>query len=219
MPNYEALAAHKNQLIRKALSGSLFIAPESAAAIVSLTSGATGELQVLPDGYVDAGNLANAGIQFKRSVDTSDVSSLGAYEPTRSDVTKDTVNFEVPLQETNKLTIALFTGADLDALVPDTTTGELIIPKPSTPSTRFWRALALAVDETDAGEIYVARFFPRAQVTDYTDQAYAKGDDPILWGVTMSAKKDSTLGYSQVDLFGGPGWKALLTDMGFAAVP
>lgn len=217
MSGFSSLQAHKNQLIRKALSGSLFAAPESADAITALTSASTADLQTLPDGYVDAGNMADAGIQFKRSVDTSDVSSLGAYEPTRSDITKDTVDFEVPLQETNKLTIAMFTGAALDALVPDATTGELSIPKPSTPVARFWRVLALAVDETEAGEIYIARFFPRAQVTDYTDQAYAKGDDPIMWGVTMSAKKDTTLGYSQRDIFGGPGWKALLADMGFTA--
>ena len=73
--------------------------------------------------------------------------------------------------------------------------------------------LSLAVDQGDAGEIYIARFLPRAKVTGYSEQAFGGGDDPITWGVTFTGEEDSTLGFSESWLFGGPGIKALADKM------
>src|SRR5690606_25330555 len=39
--------------------------------------------------------------------------------------------------------------------------------------------------------------------------------DPLGWPVTMTAYKDAALGTSERYYFGGPGWAALLADMGF----
>lgn len=75
--------------------------------------------------------------------------------------------------------------------------------------------LALAVDSSDAGEIYIARFLPRVKVTDKDDQKLSFAEDGITWAVTLTAFLDSTLGYSERFLFGGPGFGALLTDTGF----
>jgi hypothetical protein len=79
--------------------------------------------------------------------------------------------------------------------------------------------LAIAVDLTDDGELYVARFLPRARVTDFDDQNLQSSDDsPITWPVTMTGYEDPVLGYSERYLFGGPGWAARLSAMGFSAV-
>ncbi len=78
--------------------------------------------------------------------------------------------------------------------------------------------IALAVPAGDAGEIYVARFMPRAKVTNYAEQAFGGGDDPITWGVTFTGEVDSNLGYSERWIFGGPGWASLLDDMGFPTI-
>jgi hypothetical protein len=75
--------------------------------------------------------------------------------------------------------------------------------------------MSLAVDLGDAGEIYIGRFLPRAKVTGYSEQSFGGGDDPISWGVTFTGYEDSTLGFSESWLFGGPGWNALLAEMGF----
>ncbi len=215
MPAWESLKHHQNQLIRKALEGSAFIAPTTSAAITALT-GADSSLNALPAGYRDLGWMADDGAKFSADVDSSDITSWGSVEPTRRDITSDVTTLEVSLQETNKQTIGLYTGADMTAVVPDPVSGEVVVDKPDRPPLRFWRVLTVGVDIADAGEIYIARFLPRASVTDKDDQTFQNSDDDALtWQVTLTAYMDSALGYSERFFFGGPGWEALLGAMGF----
>ncbi|MFF7901171.1 phage tail protein [Streptomyces sp. NPDC007920] len=214
MPAWETLKRHQNELIRKQLEGSTFIAPITSSAVSALT-GPDKALLALPLGYNDLGWMSDDGAQFSSDVSTSDVTSWGAVEPTRRDVTSDVTTLQVNLQETNKHTLGLYTGVDMSAVVPDPTSGEVAISKPDRPPLRFWRVLTIGVDMGDAGEIYTARFLPRASVNDKSDQSFNNGDDPTNYPVTLTGYLDSTLGYSERFFFGGPGWEALLTKMGF----
>lgn len=217
MPTYSGLQGKNNANIRKALVGSVFVGAATAGAITTLTD-ASSALLALPSsggGYKDAGWFTQDGVRFARSVDTSDVTSFGAYEPTRSDVTADTGTVQIDFQETNKTTIALFTGADPAGLIPDATSGELSIAKPDRPNPRYYRILCLGVDGPSDAEIYIAEFYPRVKVTDYADRAMAQGDDAFGWGVTFTAYADATLGYSKKNYFAGVGWKAGTTAAGF----
>lgn len=214
---YDDVQTKKNQLIRKALAGSVFLAPYSADPILTLTTGADSGLTVLPTGYEDAGWMTSAGVVLAEASTTSDTPSWGSVQPTRSDMTSEVTTAVVVLQETKALTIGLYTGADMSTVTPDATTGEVSIAKPLRPSTRYYRLLSLAVDLSDAGEIYVARSLPRVKVTAKDDQAYTVSDDGITWGVTFTGLEDSVLGYSERFLFGGPGWAAMSGDTGFGA--
>ena len=187
-----------------------------------LTAGQTGrgqdagiELATLPLGYDDLGWLTEDGMQFSRDVSSSEVTSFGSVSPTRTDVVSDTTTLQVTAQETKLLTIGLATGADLTGVTPDAQTGEVSIAKPSRPKSKHYRVLTLAVDQGDGGGIYIGRFLPRAKVTSYSEQSFANGDAPVTWGVTFTGEEDSALGYSERWIFGGPGWNALLTQMGF----
>ena len=222
--DYTSLKNKQTELIRKATEGSVFLNPDLAAltAISALTEDSattpgTPVLSTLPVGYEDLGWLTNDGAQFSRDVSTSEITSWGSVSPTRTDITSDTTTMSVTAQETKLITIGLATGADLSAITADATTGEVVIAKPARPKSKHYRVLSLAVDQGDAGEIYVARFLPRAKVTGYSEQSFGAGDDPITWGVTFTGEEDSDLGFSESWLFAGPGWKALLTDMGFGA--
>lgn len=220
MADYEALKNKQTELIRKSLDGSAFIADVTAAAIASLTTYTAGppvviDLTPLPTGYDDLGWLTADGMQFSRDVAASEVTSFGSVSPTRTDITSDTTTLTVTAQETKLLTIGLATGADLSGIIPAANTGEVSIAKPTRPKSKHYRVLSLAVDQGDAGEIYLGRFLPRAKVTSYAEQAFSGGDDPITWGVTFTGEEDSVLGYSERWIFGGPGWEALLTEMGF----
>lgn len=215
MTGYDTLQKRKNELIRKALSGSAFLAPYTAAAITTLTTGASSALATLPTGYEDAGWMTSDGITLSQAISTSETSSWGSVEPTRTDITKETTTAKLVLQETKALTIGLYTGADLSNIEGNAVTSEVSIEVPLVPSQRYYRLLSLAVDQGDAGEIYVARFLPRVKVTDKDDQKLSMADDGITWGVTLTAYSDSVLGYSQRFIFGGPGWAALLADAGF----
>lgn len=224
MADYEALKNKQTELIRKSLDGSVFLADVAADAIASLTTYTAGppaviDLTPLPTGYDDLGWLTGDGAQFSRDVSSSEVTSWGSVSPTRTDITADTTTLQVTAQETKLLTIGLATGADLSGITPDAQTGEVSIAKPSRPKSKHYRVLSLAVDQGDAGEIYIARFLPRAKVSGYSEQSFGGGDDPVTWGVTFTGEEDSALGYSERWIFGGAGWNALLTKMGFDTTP
>lgn len=216
---YQDLQKRKNQLIRKALQGSLFGGRYGTVAALSSLTGTDSSLNQLPTGYSDFGWMTTDGLQFSRDVSSSDISSFGSVEPTRSDITSDIESLEVSLQETNIHTISLISGISEDQLVPDAASGELKVAKPATPSADYWRLLAFGCDIVNGQELYVGRHLPRAKVTAYADSAIANGDDPLLWGATFQGMKDDALATptAKIDFFGGPGWKALLVDMGFAS--
>lgn len=227
MPSYDSLKTKQSELIRKALDGSAFIAAGDAPVPASLTT-ATGvgaaaviDLTALPSGYSDLGYLTDDGTSFSRDVSTSDVTSWGSVQPTRTDITADSTTVSVTAQETSIYTIGLATGKSFTALKSSgsaSDSGEVTISKPARPSAQFYRLLTLAVDNGSAeGDIFIARFFPKMKVTAFGDQAFGGGDAPIEWPVTLQALEDSELGYSERWFFGGPGWKNLMVKMGFDA--
>lgn len=210
---YSTLKDKKTELIRKARDGSCFIADTSVAAITTLTTGAVPDLTALTTGYEDIGWISQDGASYGRTTEVSEVNSFGSVEPTRSDTTRDTITLSVTAQETRLTTLGLYTGADIANIEADSTTGEVQIAKPSRPGFKYYRLLGLFVDDGDDGEIWIARFMPRAKVTEVGEQVFTDGDDPISYPITFQGYEDSTLGYSHKWFFGGPGWKALLTSM------
>lgn len=216
---YDDLQQRNAALIMKALQGSVFIAPYSATPVTTLTDTTDKLLKPLPDDYDDIGWTSDDGAQWGRDVDTSETTGWGAVEPLRSDVNSDVTTLQVACLETKKATIGLYTGADIAPDAPDNTSGELGVEKPARPSFRYYRTLVVAVDLTDDGEYYIGRFLPRAKVTDFGEQSYQSSDDsPITWEVTLTSYQDPVLGYAEKYFFGGPGWAAKLTSMGFYAL-
>lgn len=214
MPAYSALREKKNQLIRKARDGSCFIADYSAVTITNLTTGSGGALTALPTGWKDLGHMSTDGMSFGRDTTVSDVRSFGSTEPTRSDMTADTITAQVTAQETKLRTIGLYTGADLSSAQAAAVTGEFQVAKPPVPGFKYYRLLGLFVDYSDAGEIYMGRYLPRARITELGEQAFTDGDDPIQYQMTFTGFEDSVLGFSHKWYFGGPGWLDLIDDMG-----
>ncbi len=180
------------------------------------TQGDPVDLKPLPTGMKDVGWMTTAGASYGRQTEVSNVNSFGSVEPTRSDVTRDTITMGISMQETNLTSLGLYTGADLSALTADAGSGEVRINKPARPGFRYYRVLGLFVDDGDDGEIYIGRYLPRARVTEFAEQAFTDGDEAITYGVTFTGYEDSVLGFSHQWLFGGPGWLALLDEMGIS---
>jgi hypothetical protein len=214
---FDEMQSHNASLIMKSLEVGVFVASYSAPAITTLTDPADKMLMALPTGYGDLGWLSDDGAQFSRDVSTSDITGAGSVEPLRSDVTSDTTTLQVACLETNLQSIGIYTGADMSTVTPNATSGEVGIAKPTRPAARYYRVLAVGVDLVDgSGELYVARFLPRAKVTDFDDQSYQSSDDsPVTWSATLTGFTDPVLGYSEKYIWGGPGWFAKLEDMGF----
>lgn len=221
MAVYADLRDKKNELIRRAKDGSVFVAEMSVAAPTALTSGSTGALTALSTtDWTDLGWINTDGVNYDRETDQVEVQSFGSSEPTRSDVTRDEISMSCTAQETKALTMGITTGADIAAITANATTGEVIIAKPTRPKLRFYRVLGLFMDHDDNGdEIYFGRFMPRAQVADFGSQGYNEDETGISYPMTWRGKEDSTLGFSHKWFWGGPGWKALLTEMDIPNTP
>lgn len=221
MPTFADLQDHKNHLIRRAKSGSVFVAQMDVALPASLTTGSTADLAALDaDDWTDLGWLSTDGVNYERTTDSVDTSSFGSSEPTRSDVTRDEINMTCTAQETKALTIGITTGADIAAIKANATTGEVQVAKPARPKLRFYRVLGLFLDHDDNGqEIYFGRLMPRAQVADFGSQGYDEGENGISYPMTWRGKEDADAGFSHKWFWGGPGWKALLSDMDIPNLP
>lgn len=224
MPSFDDLAEKKEALVRKPLDGSCFLSPTTADHIEADTLfddtvGATlGHLMTLPVGYQDLGLLNPDGMSIARESSTSDVMAFGRQTPVRSDIVSDVSSLSVTAIETNLRTIGFGTGA---TILPGSrgTNGALQIKKPPRPSAKEYHILSMAVDLTEDGEIYICRYFPRAKITAFGDQVFGGTDDPIGWNATVSGQFDSEWGASESWIFGGPGWNAILVEMGFTALP
>ncbi len=186
-----------------------------AVNIAETTPGVATDLAALPDGWEDLGWVTSDGVQFGRETEVSDVTSFGSVEPTRSDVTRDTITMQVSAQETKLLTLGLYTGANTAGLIATAGTSEFPTSKPNVPGFKYYRVLGLFVDRNDDGEeIYMGRYMPRARITEWGEQTFADGDDPITYQMTFTGFEDSTVGYSHRWIFGGPGWQSLVSSMG-----
>jgi len=214
---YSGVATRHAEFVRKALQGSVFIAPSTATAITSLT-GTDSLIATLPTGTTDLGYATKDGTSFDRAVDASETTSWGATDPIRRDITSDVVTIHVVCQETKAMTIGLYEGVDTSTIVPVAASGETQVTKPLRPLNRYFRLLTIGVDSNSSGEIYLARYNPNVSVTSIGTQTYQDGEE-VRYDITFTAYPDSTLGYSEKMFYGGLGWKALVTatgNMGFA---
>lgn len=215
MGDLTALQQRKTELIRKTLNGSAWIADITATAPETLTSGTSGDPTPLPANYTDVGYITkDDGVVFSRDVETSDTTSWGASEPTRSDVVRDVDTVKWIMQESKRTSFELYYNVSLAGLTPDAQTGEVSFTKGSGVSARYWRWFGIAQDGAGADAIYIGRFHPRMKITAFGDQSWVDGTE-LQYDVTGTAYVDSALGYATKFFWGGPGWKQLLAELGF----
>jgi hypothetical protein len=213
---YDAVRNKKNELIRRAKDGSVFIARMSVPLPAAFTAGATADLITLsPTDWMDLGHMTPDSASYDRETESTDTQSFGSREATRTDVTRDEISMNVTAQETKLLTIGLTTGAELDAIKAAAITGEVQIAKPFTPRLRRYRTLGIFIDHDDEGrEIYFGRLMPSGQIAEFGSQAYTEDENGISYPMVWRGREDSSAGYSHKWWWGGPGWLALLSKMG-----
>lgn len=207
----------KAELIRKSLDAVVLLADIDTVVPDTIVDG-TGAGLVIPADFNALGWHSEDGLTWGREVENSDITSHGSVDPTRSDIRRITSTLGVTAQETNLQTISSSLGIDMAAGARDAVTGELMVDEPTRPKSKHYRLLGLSVDDSDGGEIYIGRLFARAKITETGEQVWSDGDDAMVRALTFQAYQDSSLGLSVRHFFGGPGWKAILADMGFTAV-
>lgn len=204
----------KGNLIRKGLSCIVLVAPMTTRVPEDIFTDEGKIVNFAKLGYESVGwTSKDAGVSFTRSTDKSEVESYGAAEPTRSDITKDTMSAKFEMQETKKITLAMYYGIDLtDVKVKKNTQTQFI--KQNLPETVYRRALFIFRDGTEAKPIFMIFDAPKTKVSDPDELAFS-AEKEVKYGVTLEASRDDELDYSMRFVYGGLGWKELAPLMGF----
>ena len=158
---------------------------------------------VVPAGYQSLGVIKKDGETWTRDQSTSDVTSHGYTEPTRRDITSDVTGLQLTAQESKLQTIELYNGVDLSELTTDAD-GNFMWDRPSRPSARDLRVLAVGKDGDGPDAVYLARWLPRAQVTGMGQQSWNE-DTEVEYPLTLTAYVDQEFGTSFREIWGGPG--------------
>jgi hypothetical protein len=212
-----ALKAVKQQLLLKPLDAAIFLAPWYTAPPAAFTDSAS-LLQTLPVQYLPVGLISKKdGINFARSVDTSNLDSYGELEATRMDITGDSTTISFTPQQTSRLTLELTHNVDLSAVNANASSGEVFFAQPTAPQIRYYSAIVIGKDGSDAAPIYIYKVLPKVAVSKFDGETWDK-DGSLSQKLTMTAFKDNTAGFAVGHGFGGLGWKNLLGDVGFAPV-
>jgi hypothetical protein len=203
MATFTEAKGHNPSNIRKVLEMAIFMKPwEADDEEITSIWGASG--LVIPADYKPAGMVSKSdGATWSRDQETSDVESYGYAEPTRSDIIKDVTGLAFTMQESMKLSMEVYHGLDLSAITTDAQ-GNFFFDRAARPVSRKWRVLAVGKDGDGPDAIYIAKWLPKAQVTENGEQAWSEGDE-IKYPATLSGKTDEAFGTSYREIWGGPG--------------
>lgn len=218
MSTFADIKEAKKSLIRKALNGLVAVADMSTPVLTGadLFNAAGGPL-ALPN-YRQLGWYTAEGQSHERDSTTSDIKSHGSATPTRTDITGQTKSIGVAPQETKKTTLESYFGVSLTGVIPQAN-GTMTFDEPPTPRPVDKRIVAIAKDDSEAGEIYIVKHFLSGRIRPSGGQTWANDDNAMTYPLTIVAQPDDVLGVDVRHFFGGPGWKALLVSMGFPAAP
>ena len=218
MATFEDLREAKGALIRKALGGFIVVAPMDVEVPDKFVDVDGGLIDLKALGYQKLGWLTKGdGINFSRDVEQQETESFGALEPTRIDFTKDVTSAAFRCQETNKQVLEMYYNLDLSGVTADAN-NEFSFENEAQPSTIYRRMIYIAKDGNGDDAKYIIKTMPKAIVSEVQEQAWSS-ESELSYGLTVKATSDDDLGFSVRHSFGGPGFGALLADMGFAAAP
>lgn len=212
---FGALVTSDRTNIRKALKGGVLIGASTATLPTALTTTATPVLSALT-GFNSLGFISDSGAVVSDDEDTSDTKAWGQLYPVRRDVTSRTTTIKVTGLETNKTVLSTYFQVDPSTLVPDETTGELVITDSTSSTPLTFRVLLLSQDGAPGAEFWQGKLLPAASVTARGDQTFASGDDDIEWDFTFTAYEDAVAGYAVKNFWAGPGWLANLAAAGLS---
>lgn len=207
---FGALVVQNNGNIRKALKGGVLIAPMSAALPTSLTTGATPTLNTLT-GFNSLGFFDDSGAVRSEKLTMQDVPAWGKTVPVRTDTVSDVTSVKVVALESNLWTLAAFFRQPSSALVPNVTSGELVITKLISSTVNYQRVLVLTQDGAAGSEFWIGQLLPNAAVTAIGNMSFNSAKNTITYDMTFTAYEDPTAGFDEQMFYGGPGWLAAAT--------
>ena len=145
----------------------------------------TTALEVLDAAFLNAGMITEDGLTFKPSKSVKEIKGYGSTQVQRVLVTEEKTTFELVFLETNEVSMAIYSSAEVDSITPDGTGAFEVDFGTSTP-TRY-----TTVFDVIDGLNHIRFCCPHVEVSDRKEVKVANGES-IGWGVTVTAYPDST---------------------------
>jgi hypothetical protein len=194
------------------LNLTVLLAPYSATPAETL-EGPDGLLDV-PAEYESVGHFQKqAGLSMMVDMSSQDIEAYGESDPIRNIISRKKTSFDFVMFENKKLVLELIHSADFSDVTPSAN-GGIVLPSPTTPKNRYYRAALVGQDDHEEGEVWVYWLMPKVKL-DKLDNQTLNDDNVLEYKPTLTAFKDDELGYSVAQGFAGPGWKALADLAGF----
>lgn len=213
MAVFEDVVERNSDNVRKPLQGAVLLGKYPVAADITTLTAVGGGI-TLPVGYESVGWISEDGLSFGTDTEVSEVRGWGSSSMLRRDIVSTDRTLAFAALETKRITAELRSGLDLSA-VKMSTDGEVVYEHPDRSPSQYWRALAIGVDGDGAGRYYFAKFYPKAVVSEMEEESWSDGDDPLSYGVTLSALVDDTVGTACREFLFGPGALAAAEAMGW----
>lgn len=209
---------HNDTLVRKALGLTVAVADLTVAPLTTILA-ADGTLLSLPAGWRKLGRPSEDGLTWMRETEMSEIFGHGSASPVRSDIRRSTKRMSVTGMEARRVLSELSIGIDLSAVATTgtATSPEVTFDEPELPTYPYMRLLGIAHDTTGSGEMYVARLFHRAKVTEAGEDVWSDQDQAMVTPLTFTAFQDQTEGSGVRHFRAGPGFAEVRETEGWAA--
>lgn len=190
--------------LRKILEQVIFIAPDDADPITTLTD-ETGEIADLPEGYFPVGLLTSDGTTFGSETESEGTTPFGYVAPLREDITSQTNTITFNAYEVYRAELlALIYGMDPAAVTAGL--NELSFERPTLPEKRYYRLVAIGADGAGEDAVYRAKSYPRVSINAVPEESWST--ETLSVEIALTAFQDDELGYAVKEFVAGPGYTA-----------
>lgn len=219
MSEFETVRDAREDLVLANLHFAILFDKMTNPHVSTLEDPSTGDLDI-PETAESAGIIEKkAGVTLTHDIDSTDIEAYGEADPVRTIISKRTVSFDAYYLETNKTVIEKFWGTILDDTnLSVSSFGGTTIKAPTLPKNIFYRAYLVAEDDVNGASLFAYYIMPRVKLVKVDNQD-SKDNDAYGVKMTFRAFRDREAGYSVLQGWCGPGWRALVGQAGFVAEP
>lgn len=214
----KAHADYQTDLIFRAQIGGIWLANWPTASFITtlVDSVATGKVK-LPDTYEPVGQLSEDGVEFEEDISMVEIRGWGSITVLRRDFESVDHTIAFSMLEERRKAYEAASGLDLSAATMSAA-GEYSFTRPSRPTTKYRRLLALAQDFEGDDMVIKGKSYPKVSLTERDTETWQAGDEPVMRSVTFGADDDPAAGGPLTEFLIGPGALARAEKMGIQVV-
>lgn len=215
MADFETIRDAQNDLVRAHMHFAILFDSTDNPGVATLEDVTTGDLEV-PVTAESAGIIEKkAGVSITHQIDNADIEGYGDAEPVRTIISKRSIQFDAEFLETNKVVLEKFWGTVFDSTnLTLSAHGGVTLTAPTLPKNVYYRAYLVTADDVNGHDLFAYYIMPKVKLIKVDNQA-SKDNGAVSYKMTFQAFRDSTLGFTVLQGWCGPGWLRLVDKTGF----